>query len=377
MTEPQQLLQLLPEYPPGYGGVERVAHELAQSYGGITLSLVAASSDPDPLPVCYQRRSWKVLQVGRLKLPLPKPEPLKLLWSRNYSLLLHLPCPSILMLGWLVKLLQPKREIHLYWHAFLDQRHWWFRAYEFFALCLARQASTVTTTSPRLLHILAVGGISRSSLLMVPPALPQNLEASLLQVSSLNSVPPLRVLCLGRLDSYKRQTWLIQAVAAVPEARLTIVGSGPHRSSLERLGEDLGLMTSGRLRFLGRVSERDKLEALAESQVLVLPADSSHEAFGIVQLEAMAAGRVALSMHQHRSGTAWVNGLTLEPYHPFRTQDDLVTVLQRLSSEPELLQKCGHQARMRYQQVFSRAQWHCRCRPFQNRLGLRPYPSVL
>ena len=36
--------------------------------------------------------------------------------------------------------------------------------------------------------------------------------------------------------------------------------------------------------------------------MLVLPSDSSNEAFGIVQLEAMAAGRIALAFDQPRSG---------------------------------------------------------------------------
>ena len=35
------IIQLLREWPPGYGGVERVAHELALVWGGIVYSLDA------------------------------------------------------------------------------------------------------------------------------------------------------------------------------------------------------------------------------------------------------------------------------------------------------------------------------------------------
>ena len=374
MPEPQQLLRLLRERPPGYGGVERVAHELAQRYGGITLSLVPPGATADPLPVDYERCSWWVLPLARLRLPLPTPEPLKLLWPSHRALLLHLPCPSIVLLGWLVRLLQPRREIHIYWHAFLDRRRWWFRAYEFLALGLARQASTVISTSPQLLQLLALEQIQGDSLLLLPPALPERLETSLLQVSPPSPEPSLQVLCLGRLDSYKRQDWLIQAIASVPEARLTILGTGPNQARLEQLGDQLGLMASGRLSFLGRVSEQAKREALAQAQVLVLPADSCHEAFGIVQLEAMAAGRPALCMQQTRSGTAWVNGLQLPPHHPCRTLADLIAVLQRLSLDSSLLRECGHQARQRYQHEFSRIRWHRRCQALEQRLGLRPSP---
>jgi len=370
LPEPQRLLQVLRQHPPGYGGVERVAHELAQLFGGITLSLVQPTEATDPLPVSYRRCHWRSIPLGRLKLPLPDPEPLQLLWRSNQALLLHLPCPSIALLGWLVRLLQPRREIHLYWHAFLDQRRWWFRIYELLAIGLARQASTVISTSPQLLELLEQEGIPQGSLLLLPPALPESLEGSLLQLAPPQAPPPLRVICLGRLDTYKRQDWLIQAIAAIPEARLAVVGCGPNLNRLQRLGDQLGLNAAGRLRFLGQVSEQAKSEAIARAQVLMLPSDSCHEAFGIVQLEAMAAGRAVLCMQLSRSGTAWVNGFQLPPQHPCQSQADLVAVLQRLSADPELLRQCAEQARERYQRVFSRARWQRRCQSLACRRGL-------
>ena len=48
--------QLLREWPPGYGGVERVAHELGNSWGGVIFSLDVqrqASFCHDSLPVTY------------------------------------------------------------------------------------------------------------------------------------------------------------------------------------------------------------------------------------------------------------------------------------------------------------------------------------
>ena len=38
---PQATQQLLREWPPGYGGIERVAHELAMVWGGVVWSLDA------------------------------------------------------------------------------------------------------------------------------------------------------------------------------------------------------------------------------------------------------------------------------------------------------------------------------------------------
>ena len=61
--------QLLREWPPGYGGIERVAHELGNCWGGVMFSLDVqgqARLHQDSLPVLYPRirlRSIRVLAV--------------------------------------------------------------------------------------------------------------------------------------------------------------------------------------------------------------------------------------------------------------------------------------------------------------------------
>ena len=107
------------------------------------------------------------------------------------------------------------------------------------------------------------------------------------------AVGSLRVLFIGRLDTYKRLDWLLEALASVSAPwQLDVVGDGPKRHRFERLALDL-FPNASAVRFLGRLCEEAKLERLAEADLLVLPSDRSNEVFGIVQLEAMAAGRIA------------------------------------------------------------------------------------
>lgn len=73
--------------------------------------------------------------------------------------------------------------------------------------------------------------------------------------------------------------------AAVPEARLAIVGDGPLRGALESLARRLGI--AGRVRFTGWVDRAGTL--MAACDVVVVP--SRFEGFGLVALEAMAASR--------------------------------------------------------------------------------------
>ena len=67
--------QILREWPPGYGGIERVAHELATVWGGDIYSLDvqgASQNNHDPLPVYYSRKLLRSIKLfGRLWLPLP------------------------------------------------------------------------------------------------------------------------------------------------------------------------------------------------------------------------------------------------------------------------------------------------------------------
>lgn len=80
---------------------------------------------------------------------------------------------------------------------------------------------------------------------------------------------------------------LPRVLEAVPEARLRVVGGGPELPSLRRLADRLGLDAA--VRFLGPVEDPGALRReYASAAVFCLP--SLQEGFGIVFLEAMAAG---------------------------------------------------------------------------------------
>ena len=121
--------QLLREWPPGYGGVERVAHELASVWGGTVYSLDVQRQEGaghDPLPVSYPRRCLPSTKpLGRLQLPLPSRALLRLLRSPK-PLHGHLPSPGVLLVLVLARLLRPRRRVTAHWHCFLDpdRRQW-------------------------------------------------------------------------------------------------------------------------------------------------------------------------------------------------------------------------------------------------------------
>lgn len=103
------------------------------------------------------------------------------------------------------------------------------------------------------------------------------------------------ILYVGRLERRKGVRYLLQAYQLLaqnmPNVSLVIAGDGPDREKLELYAEDLQLPN---VTFLGYISDELKKELLAEADVFCSPAIYG-ESFGIVLLEAMASGVVAVA----------------------------------------------------------------------------------
>lgn len=353
--------QLLRERPPGYGGVERVAHGLAAELGGTVIALRRSDrAITDPLPVTYKRIWLPAMSFLRLLIPLPSPALAQLLVSQQ-PLLAHLPCPTVLFLAVLARLLRPRRSIRFYWHAFLEPRPGGLRSleqiYQRLALLLLRQFEVVTT-SPVLLQSLRAEKIPPRRLHWLACALPATSESRyglVWQQRTLDSAPKGRLIAIGRLNTYKRFDWLIRAVATTSAVHsLDLIGEGPDRLRLEALAREL-MPVSCSVRFHGLVTEERKQQLLAKADLLVLPADRCNEAFGIVQLEALACGIPSLAFDLPRSGMYWVSHLPELPWSGRPV--DLSSAIQTLLTQPDLYQRLSLQARQRYERVFSLKAW--------------------
>ena len=359
-------LQLLREWPPGYGGIERVAHELADVWGGMVFSLDAQPNyrtELDPLPVRYRRQTLPRLALGRLLIPWPS-QTLWQLLKATEPLHGHLPSPGVLLILLLARLIRPQRQVTAHWHCFLESSSGFagclFDFYQRFALLVIPCLSSVVTTSPPLASKLELSGCPAGQVKILPCCLPAEQESAAMVLPPRQPTinDPLQVLFIGRLDSYKRLDWLLEALATLSTSwHLDVVGDGPRRASFAALATKL-FGPRVPVTFHGRLDEVAKLRCLTIAEVLVLPSDRSNEAFGIVQLEAMAAGLPALAFDYPCSGMGWVGRLPGLIWS--QRPEDLATVLQRLAASPTLRVKLGSQARARYDRLFARPVWHWR-----------------
>jgi phosphatidylinositol alpha-mannosyltransferase len=148
------------------------------------------------------------------------------------------------------------------------------------------------------------------------------------------------ILFVGRLEPRKGAMYLIRAYHALkgahPETRLIICNRGPQLGELRRYVRGQRLPD---VLFAGRVSDIDKARFYKTADIFCAPS-TGQESFGIVLLEAMAAGTpvVASDIHGYKRVVQRnLTGLLVEPRDP----DALCRALARLIEDPDLRRRLG------------------------------------
>jgi rhamnosyl/mannosyltransferase len=276
------------------------------------------------------------------------------LWRRQADcVVLHEPNP-IAGTALFVRTAAPRLVI--WHHSDLVRPAWAPATYGWIQRALYRRADCVIVSSPPLAagspvvrHARRVAvipfGIDLERYEQVDPAIRARVN------DRLAAVPGPRVLFVGRLVYYKGVEVLLEAMARCT-ASLVIVGEGPLENGLRTMAAERGL--GGRVLFAGRVAEDDLPAYYQACDLLVLPSVARTEAFGVVQLEAMAAGRPVVSTDLP-TGVPWVNedgtsGLIVAPADPA----SLGRALQRLVEDPDYRHRLGEGARLRARTLFSR-----------------------
>jgi rhamnosyl/mannosyltransferase len=158
------------------------------------------------------------------------------------------------------------------------------------------------------------------------------------------------VISVGRLVYYKGFEVLIRAMTSV-RGKLVIVGDGPLRGELQSLAARLGV--TDKVVFAGEIDNAGMPPYYHAADLFALASVARSEAFGIVQIEAMASGLPVVNTSLD-SGVPFVSldgetGLTVPPSDPRA----LAGAINRLLDDAGLRQSLGQAGVRRARQEFS------------------------
>jgi rhamnosyl/mannosyltransferase len=353
---PLRICHLGKYYPPAPGGMEAHVQTLARAQAECGARVQVFCVQHNSNPTCLERDGKVTVVRFRPLASAAKidvcPRLLARLANLNADLLhVHVPNPTMILASLWAK---PKTRIVVTYHS--DHVRQRIRAALFRPLesRFYRKVDRILATSP-----LYVGGSaflqSHSDQLMI---LPHGINTHpFLELSTEDRQEASRIrrqyqgplwLACGRLAYYKGLVHAVRALAKV-RGTLLIVGDGPERSRLEAEAQGLGL--DRRVIFLGTVPRVAPYYHAAHA--LWFPSNARSEAFGLVQLEAMASGCPVINTNIPHSGVAWVSrhletGLTV----PMNDAGALADAARSLLVEPGLRDRLAATARARVVQEF-------------------------
>jgi rhamnosyl/mannosyltransferase len=177
------------------------------------------------------------------------------------------------------------------------------------------------------------------------------------KVENMKSAASRHIVSLGRLVGYKGYDLLIRAMRDV-DGQVTIIGEGPLLPELQQLATELGL--ADRVHFVGRLTRCEIRQLFHSAQVFAFPSVTEAEAFGIVQIEAMAAGLPIVNTNLATTvplvARHGIEALTVAP----GDAKALAEALNRILDEPPLAQRLGAAGQARALSEFDESTFRAR-----------------
>ncbi len=350
-----KILQINKLYYPVTGGIERVVQQIAEGLKNRT--------DMEVL-VCRERGKTvtenisgvKVNRAGSLGVLFSMPisfaffSKLRKLSKDKDVLHFHMPFP----LGDLACLLSGyKGKVIVWWHSDIVRQKKLMKLYRPIMERFLKRADVIIVATKG--HIDGSDYLPkyRDKCVIIPFGVDPKIEYRGEQYLK-KTVPILKdkinLLFVGRLVYYKGCEVLLRAVGRVDKVELTMVGSGELEDRLKEESAILGIQ--GRIHFRGNLNENELNKAFEDCDVFVLPSILKSEAFGLVQIEAMAYGKPVINTNLP-SGVPDVSidhitGLTVPP-------DDvqaLADAISWMADHEEERIKMGRKARERVEECF-------------------------
>lgn len=341
-------------YPPHMGGIETHVQVLCKELQkSVDVEVLVASETKDDEE--FMDEQVKVTRVGtRFKLsgaPVCPGLPGRIRRAKADVVHIHLPNPPAI----LCYLASGHRgPVVVTYHSDIVRQQFLAKAFDPILLLFLKRCAAIIATSSKYVETSAVLADYANRCRVIPYGIP------LAQFSACDSSEvarirehfgPRLIISVGRLIYYKGFEHLVKAMSHV-DGHLLIVGEGHLLGSLE--AQARANQISNKITFLGGIHNRDIAPFYHAADVFALASVARSEAFGIVQLEAMACGKPVVNTDLD-SGVPFVSlngltGFTVPPHDPLA----LAAAINRLLDDSQLRESYGQAARARVEKEFTK-----------------------
>lgn len=350
-----KVLQVNKLYYPHTGGIEKVAQQLAEGLKDRTDMEVLVCTEKGKT-IKEEVNGVQVTRAGSLGVLFSLPISFPFLWylrkmaKEKDVIHFHMPFP----LGDVGCLLSGFRgKVVVWWHSDVVRQKNLMKFYRPIMERLLQRADVIIVATEG--HINGSDYLPkyRDKCVIVPFGVDPSIEMKADEYILLNQPrkqKPVTMLFVGRLVYYKGCDILINAMKQVTDVKLIMIGSGELEQSLKQqvIEEEI----ADKVEFLGSVDEEQLSQAFAECDVFILPSVLKSEAFGLVQIEAMAYGKPVINTYLP-SGVPYVSidgvtGLTVPP----SDVSALAKAMQWMVDHEEQRLEMGRKARERVKECY-------------------------
>lgn len=362
-------------FPPEVGGAERYLDTLTQRLDPLSLFVVAPPS-PGAATIDVSR-TFRIVRKNLLAHPFVRPGwfgnffwTLRLVRRERITRVLFGHYAGFVSLGLMLRfLLGIPYVVTVFGLDFISYRRSLLR--RVLLRINLRHAEWVVTISSFTRDRLHDFGVPLGKIVIAAPGIEVPLKAPRGAVDDFRRKfkvqAPCILLTVARLVKRKGHGRILKALPRVlrefPDLLYLIVGEGPLRKQLEQQAESLGIAQS--VRFLGNIDNHDlSLAYSATDAFIMLPSTTSNDAegFGIVYLEALAAGKPIIATKsggvvdiiEHRK-----NGIALDED---ATNDDIAKAIIGLFRDRHVMEEYGA---LGASAVHDRFSLQRQCAPFQ------------
>jgi glycosyltransferase involved in cell wall biosynthesis len=354
-----KIVQSTKAYYPHLGGVETTVKHLAEGFAkrGHTSNVIACndfftdySQQINDVDINYTATISRVSSF-----PLSPAYPCRLMRSSADILAIHEPflLGSMSYLAFLRQAKKKFKRLVIWWHSDIIKQQVFARLYEPILTNILHECDAVVAATPHNITSSKLLSQFKSKCTVIHHGIDidrllngDRLEAKIAGIKAKYCKPI--VLFSGRLVYYKGIEYLVAAMQSVPDAHLVVVGKGVLLEKIQTIAQT-GL---NNISFIPYLSDEDLQAMYHACSIFVLPSIANSEAYGLVQLEAMACGKPVITCDLP-TGVTYINrdrvtGLVV----PIKDPGALAEAISTLIADPHLAYQLGQTAQKRVAQEF-------------------------